>query len=80
MDGTGGTVKNKVLQEVKSGKIAVDSPNNFTIHTSRLIQSMTMLYLPKKDIFEKPAGIEKASYIKDPLNVHKVKRKKVFRA
>ena len=45
------------------------------IHPSHLIQSITMLYLPKKGIIKEPAGIENSPYIKDTLDVHKVKRK-----
>ena len=71
----GPTINNKILQEVKSGRIFIDSPKNVSIHPSCLIQSITMLYLPKKDIFKEPACIENAPYIKDTLDVHKVKRK-----
>ena len=71
----GPTIKKKILQEVKSGRIVIDNPKKVSIHPSRLIQSITMLYFPKKDIFKEPAGIENAPYIKDTLDVHKVKRK-----
>ena len=71
----GPTIKNKILQEVKSGRIAIDSPKNVSIHSSHLIQSITMIYLSKKDIFKEAAGIENAPYINDTLDVHKVKRK-----
>ena len=46
------------------------------MHANRLIQSITTLYLPKKDIFKEPAGIENAPYIKGTLDAHKVKRKR----
>ena len=42
---------------------AVDSPKDFAIHASRLIQSLTMLQSSKE------------GHIKDPLGVHKVERK-----
>ena len=71
----GPTIKNKIIQEVKSARIVIVSPKNVSIHPSRLIQSITMLYLPKKGIIKEPAGIENAPYIKDTLDVHKVKRK-----
>ena len=71
----GPTIKNKILEEVKSGRIVTDSPKNVSMQPSHLIQSITMLYLPKKDIFKEPAGVENASYIKDTLDVNKFKRK-----
>lgn len=64
-----------IIQEVKSARIVIVSPKNVSMHPSRLIQSITMLYLPKKGIIKEPAGIENAPYIKDTLDVHKVKRK-----
>ena len=52
-----------------------DSLKDFTMRASHLIQSITRLYLPKKDIFEELAGIETAPCTKSTLDVHKVKRK-----
>ena len=75
MDRTDGTIKNKVFQEIKSGRIVADSPKDFAMHESCIVQSIT-LYHPKKNIFEEPACIENASYIKCTLDVHKVKRKR----
>ena len=75
MDGIGGTIKNKVFQEVKSGRIVVDSSKDFAINASRLIQSSTTLYHPK-DIFEEPTCTENVPYIRGTLDVQKVKRKR----
>ena len=74
--GKGPTIKEKVVQQVKSGRIVVDSPKSFAMYASSIIKSIITLYLPKKDIFEEPPGIENAPYIKDTLDAHKVKRKK----
>ena len=73
MDGIGGTIQNK---EVTSEGIVVDSLKDFAVHASCLIQFTTALYFPKKDIFEEPARIENAPYIKGKLDVHKKKRKR----
>ena len=70
-----GQSRTKVFQEVTSERNAVDSPKDFAMHASCLIQSTTTLYLPKKDIFDEPARIENAPYIKGKLDVHKNKRK-----
>ena len=78
MDETGGTIKNKVYREVKSGRMAVDSQKDLAMHARHLIQSTTTLYLPKREIFEEPAGIKNAPYIIDTLDVHKIKREKNY--
>lgn len=76
MDGIGGTLKNKVFQEVKSGRIVVTTPKDFSIQASKLVESVTTLYLPMKDIMPEPSSVEDAPYIKGTLNVHRVVRKK----
>ena len=77
MDRSAGTIENNMFQEVKSGRIASTARflSGFATHPSRLIQSSTTLYFPKKDIFEEPASSENALYIKGRLDIHKVKRK-----
>ena len=47
------------------------------MHGSRLIQSITTLYLPEKDISEELARIENAPCIKGTVDVYKVKREKI---
>ena len=79
MDGIGGTIKNKVFQEVKSGRIVVTSPEDFARHAGKLVKSVTTLYLPSKDIMPEPASIETAPYIKGTLEVHRVVRRKNFK-
>ena len=70
-DGIGGTIKNKLFQKVKSGRIVADNQEDFALHAYNLIQSIATLYLPKKDIFEEPVGI----YIKG-TQLFKVKKKR----
>ena len=41
----------------------------------RLIQSITTLYLPNKDIYIEPAGIQNVTDIKGTLYARKIKRK-----
>ena len=77
MDRIGRTIKSKVFQQVKWGRIADDSLKDFAMHASRLIQSIIRLYLQKKNTFEELARIEDAEYIKGTLDVHKVKRKEM---
>ena len=62
MDGIGGTIKNKVFQEVKSGKIVVTSSEDFSRHASKVVELVTTLYLPKKEIMPKPSSIKDAPH------------------
>jgi len=76
MDGIGGTIKNKVFKEVKSGRIVVESAEDFSKHANRLCESVTTLYLPKSEVFEEPADLAEAPYVNGTLTVHKVVRKR----
>ena len=76
MDGIGGTIKNKVFQEVKSGRIVVTIPEDFARHARKLIESVTTLYLPTKEILPEPASVSDAPYIKGTLDVHRIIRRK----
>ena len=47
MDGVGGTVKNVVFQDVKSGKCTITSPEEFADFVNKSLESITTLYLPQ---------------------------------
>ena len=74
MDGVGGTVKNVVFQEVKSGRLSIGSPKEFAEAADRLV-AVDSLYLPESRMMEEPAEVSEAPKISDTLKVHKVKRK-----
>ena len=38
------TIKNKVFQEVKSGRIVVTSPEDFARHAGKLVESVTTYF------------------------------------
>lgn len=75
MDGIGGTLKNKVFQEVKSGRIVVKNPKDFSLYASRLLESITTMYLAMEDVVEEPAAVKDSPNINGTLKVHKVVRK-----
>ena len=58
-----------IVEVNKSGRIIVNSPKDFVMLARPLMQSITTLYLPKKNIFEEPADIENAPYIKGTRDV-----------
>ena len=54
------------------------SPEDFALHASKLVESVTTIYLPSKEILPEPASIANAPYIKGTLEVHRVVRRKNF--
>ena len=58
-----------IVEVNKSGRIFVHIPKDFVMLASPLMQSVTTLYLPKKNKFEESADIENAPYIKGTLDV-----------
>ena len=74
MDGIGGTIKNKVFRDVKSGKIHINGAKSFAEHADHCINNITSLYLPLQNVLEEPDGIESAQKIPSTLQVHRVVR------
>ena len=74
MDGVGGIIKNQVFQEVKSGRLTVSTPKEFSDATQKLVPSITSVYLPLSKILEEPDDINEAPKIPETLQIHKVKR------
>ena len=74
MDGIGGTVKNIVFKEVKSGRLSVDTPEEFATAANRLCK-VHSLYLPLENYIDEPDGIKEAPEIKGILQVHRIVRK-----
>ena len=74
MDGVGGTVKNVVFRDVKSGKCTITSPEEFADFANKRLESITTLYLPQCELFVEPSEVSKAPKIAQTLQVHKVVR------
>ena len=74
MDGIGGTLKNKVFKEVKSGRLSIETPEKFANAADRLC-NIDSLYLPLENYLEEPSGIEGAREIKGILKIHRIIRK-----
>ena len=56
--------KNQDFREVKSGRIRQNCcreyPHDFSIHANRIVPSITMLYMPKDEVFVEPTDVEEA--------------------
>ena len=74
MDGVGGTLKNKVFRDVKSGKIQITSAESFANYAEATIDGIKSLYLPEDEVFDEPSDNEDAPKIPGTLEVHKVTR------
>ena len=75
MDAVGGTIKNKVYREVKSGRLTVTSPEEFSNVGERLVSKIVFIYLPINEIIEEPSFVKDAPKITDTLKIHNVVRK-----
>lgn len=74
MDGIGGTIKNQVYQNVKSGKIILHSPKEFCDAARSIVPSITTIYLPEAEIPEERQ--RESPPIPGTLQVHQVIRRK----
>lgn len=46
IDGTGGTIENYVFQEIKSDRLSVRTPKEFSDAAQKLVPYITLVYLP----------------------------------
>ena len=75
MDAVGGTIKNKVFREVKSGRLTVTSPEEFSNVGERLVSKIVFIYLLINEIIEEPSHVKDAPKITDTLKIQNVVRK-----
>ena len=75
MDGVGGTIKNKSFREVKSGRLTITSPEEFSNAAERLVSKIVSIYLPINEMIEEPSYVKDAPKIIDTLKIHNVVRK-----
>ena len=74
MDGVGVTIKNVVFREVKSGRLSVNTPEQFAAAAARLVPSIASIYLPTEEMLIEPAEMSNDPAIPETLKIHKVKR------
>ena len=74
MDGIGGTVKNKVFRDVKSGKVKITCAESFAEYADKAVNGIRSIYLAKHEILKEPSNIENAPKIYGTLEVHMVTR------
>ena len=75
MDRIGETVKNVILRKVKSGRLVVHSPLEFSEAATKFVSSIHSVYLPENENIVEPEDISMARKINQTLNIHKLERK-----
>ena len=75
MDGVGGTIKNQVYKEVKSGRLIIDTPQEFAMVAQTLVPAITTIYLPESEMLQEPNEIENAPVVPEKLQIHKVTKR-----
>ena len=75
MDDVGGTIKQRVFRDVKSGKVSITNAEHFAAHADAILNGIKSLYMPIDEVLEEPEDIEKSSpRIDGTLEVHKIAR------
>ena len=74
MDGIGGTVKNVVYRQVKSGNVTINSAKQFFDAANRFVPIITTLFQNEEDVLAEPDDINQAPSIPATLKIHKFVR------
>ena len=75
MDGVGGTIKNQVYKELKSGRLVIDTPQEFAMAAQTLVPTITTIYLPESEMLQELNATENVPVVPETLQIHKVARK-----
>ena len=68
------TIKNAILQKVKSGQTVVHTPKEFSDAAMKFVLSIITVYLPKLDEIVEPENIHQTQSIPETLSLHKLVR------
>ena len=70
MDGVGGTIKNAVYRDAKSGKVTINSAKEFAEYVNKTITGISSLYMPITQVIKEPKDINEAPKIPKTLKIH----------
>ena len=71
MDGIGGTLKNAVYPDVKSGKAIINDAKKFAEYADKTIKGISSLYVLSDDVIVQQEEIKTAPKISETLKIHK---------
>ena len=74
MDGIGGTLKNTVYRDVKSGKTIINDAKEFAEYAHKTIKRISSLYMSSDDVIVEKEEIKTAPKIPETLKIHKFVR------
>ena len=75
MDGVGRIIKNQVYKEVKSSRLVIDTPQEFSMAAQTLVPPITTIYVPKNETIQEPNEMENTPVIPKIFQIQKVVRK-----
>ena len=75
MDGVGGTIKNVIFRNVKSGQIVVHTPTEFLDAALKFVPFIVTVFLPRSDEIVEPETIHQSPSIPETLSFHKFHQK-----
>ena len=64
-----------MYKEVKSGRLVIDTLQEFAMAAQPLVPAITTIYLPESEMLQEPNEIENAPVIPETFQIHKVARK-----
>ena len=74
IDGIGRTVKNVVFRQVKSGRVIINSAEEFSVAANRFVPPIATLFQKEKDLLYEPGNINQSPSIVATLQIHKFVR------
>ena len=74
MDDIGGTIKNVVFSQVKSGRVIINSAEEFSVAANKFVPSIATLFQKEKDLLCEPDHINQLPSIAATLQIHKFVR------
>ena len=74
MDRIGGTVKNVVYRQVKTGNVTIKSAEQFSDAVNHFVPTITTLFQKEEDVLAEPDDITQAPSIPVTLKIHKFVR------
>ena len=74
MDGIGGTLKNAVYSDVKSGKAIINYAKEFAEYADKTIKGISFKYMSSGNVIVEQEEIKTAPKIPETLKIHKFVR------
>ena len=79
MDGVGLIIKNQEYKEVKSSRLVIDTPQEFSVAAQTSVPPITTIYLPKNETIQEPNEMENTPVIPKIFQIQKVVRSSIHR-